>query len=182
MANTKQPVVKPAKAKRAAARATKTKAQLDKEDKQRASKATIEKRVEAIVTAILEGRRSPSIIATAMQQYKVGEPQAYKYYHAALKRIRASFDEQLPDYIKAHLARLEHIYKIAMERNELKPALAAMKQISDLLGLDAPKEIKSTMGFEGLNEASDDQLKRIVTAGLAAAGSGSNAANRKTRG
>lgn len=178
----KQPQVKKATDKRKATRATKTAAELAAADKARADKATVEKRVESIVSAILEGRRTPSIIANAMKQWGVSNQQAYKYYHAALKRIRAEFDDKLPDYIKAHLTRLEYVYKIAMERGELKPALASMKQISDLLGLDAPKEIKNTMGFEGLTDATDDQLKRIVTAGIAAAGSGSNVADRKTRG
>lgn len=182
MANTKQPQVKKADEQRKAKRATKTKAQLAAADKKRANAIVVEQRVESIVNAILEGRRTPSIIANAMKQWGVGNPQAYKYYHAALKRIRAEFDDKLPDYIKAHLTRLEYIYKTAMDKGELKPALAAMKQISDLLGLDAPKEIKNTMGFEGLTDATDDQLKRIVTAGIAAAGSSSDVANRKTRG
>lgn len=179
---TKQPQVKKAANERKAKRATKTKAQLAADDKKRASATVVEQRVESMVTAILEGRRTPSIIANAMRQWGVSNQQAYKYYHAALKRIRAEFDDKLPEYIKAHLTRLEYVYKLAMERNELKPALAAMKQISDLLGLDAPKEIKSTMGFEGLTDATDDQLKRIVASGLAAASGSSNAANRKTRG
>lgn len=179
---TKQPKVKKATDARKAKRATKTAAQLAAEDKARADKATVEKRIESIVSAILEGRRTPSIIANAMKQWGVSNQQAYKYYHAALKRIRAEFDDKLPEYIKAHLTRLEYVYKIAMERNELKPALAAMKQISDLLGLDAPKEIKSTLGFEGLTDATDDQLARIIASGAAAAGSRGNDTDRATRG
>lgn len=175
-------VVKPVAKARAAKRA-KTPAEIKKDaDKKRASKAVVEQRVEAVVTAILEGRRVASIIAGAIADWGVGEPHAYKYYHAALTRIRASFDEKLPDYIKTHLERLEHIYKLATANGDHRAALIAMKQISDLLGLDAPKEVKNTHGFEGLENASDDQLKRIVTSGLGAAGSGRNAASAKTRG
>lgn len=179
---TKQPKVKKATDARKAKRATKTAAQLAAEDKARADKATVEKRVESMVNAILEGRRTPSIIANAMKQWGVSNQQAYKYYHAALKRIRAEFDDKLPDYIKAHLTRLEFIYKTAMDRQELKPALAAMKQISDLLGLDAPKEFKGTMGFEGLTDATDEQLAKIITAGAAAASGSGHGTNRATRG
>lgn len=174
---TRKAVVKPAqeahKVKQAKAAAAKS---------VQARRHVVEQRVEAIVTAILEGRRSTTIIASAIQDFKVGESQAYKYYHAALKRIRSSFDEKLPDYIKTHLERLEHIYKLATANGDHRAALIAMKQISDLLGLDAPKEVKNTHGFEGLENASDDQLKRIVASGLGAAGSGRNAASAKTRG
>ena len=179
---TRKAVVKPVAKARAAKRA-KTPAEIKKaEDKKRASKAVVEQRVEAIVTAILEGRRVASIIAGAIADWGVSEQHAYKYYHAALTRIRASFDEKLPDYIKTHLERLEHIYKLATANGDHRAALIAMKQISDLLGLDAPKEVKNTHGFEGLENASDDQLKRIVASGLGAAGSGRNAASAKTRG
>lgn len=182
MANTKAPVVKPV-AKARAARRAKTPAEIKAAaDKKRASKEVVEQRVEAIVTAILEGRRATSIIASAIADWHVGEQQAYKYYHAALKRIRASFDEKLPDYIKTHLERLEHIYKLATAGGDHRAALIAMKQISDLLGLDAPKEVKNTHGFEGLNDATDAQLKRIVAAGLGAAGGSRHAANTKARG
>ncbi len=179
---TRKAVVKPVAKARAAKRA-KTPAEIKKaEDKKRASKAVVEQRVEAIVTAILEGRRVASIIASAIARWGVSEQHAYKYYHAALTRIRASFDEKLPDYIKTHLERLEHIYKLATANGDHRAALIAMKQISDLLGLDAPKEVKNTHGFEGLENASDDQLKHIVASGLGAAGSGRNAASAKTRG
>lgn len=145
-------------------------------------KEVVEQRVEAIVTAILEGARTQTIVANAVKQYGVSDSTAYKYYHAALTRIRLNFDEKLPDYIKTHLERLEHIYKVALQRGELKPALAAMQQISRLLGLDAPVEVKNTHGFEGLDDATDDQLKRIITAGVAIAGGGRNAASGKARG
>lgn len=182
MANTKEPEVKKAVANRKAKNAGKTPQQIAAAANAKKRKAIVEQRVEAIVTAILEGRRTASIIASGVNDWGVSDSQVYKYYHAALARIRLNFDEKLPDYIKTHLERLEHIYKLATANGDHRAALIAMKQISDLLGLDAPKEVKNTHGFEGLENASDDQLKRIVASGLGAAGSSRNAASAKTRG
>lgn len=136
------------------------------------TKAEKEARVRSIVVAILEGKRQQSIIYSTAKQYGVTPRQAYRYYQSALASIRDNFAKDLDTYTAQHLARLEHVYKLALDSGNLKAALTALSQMSNLLGLDAPKKVQAQHGFSNsdLWDLDNDTITKLYAAAAVAAG------------
>lgn len=142
----------------------------DNEPKQKPTKAETQQRIQSIVVAILEGKRQQSIVYNAAKQYEISPRQAYRYYQSALTSIRDNFAKDLDTYTAQHLARLEHVYKTAIEQGNLKAGLTALSQISNLLGLDAPKKVQAQHGFSNsdLWDLDNDTVNKLYAAAAAA--------------
>lgn len=136
-------------------------------------------RLEMVLTQMLNGARVSIIKQTIKQQWGIGERQAQKYIAAAKKRIKASYDEQIPDFIQTQLEKINHVYYEAMKNGERANALAALKQAAQLVGAEAPTKSETTVKISGaIKGMSDDELTRIIQGVAGAESSSSDGADR----
>lgn len=129
---------------------------------QRTTKVDKELRVQQIIDKISEGVAERRVVEWIMSEFDVAEKTAYGYHKDAIKRINRKFEEEMPNYRDKMLANLERVYEVAMKVGNFSAALRAQEQIAKIGGLEAPKELKQTHNFEGLENASDEELKRIA--------------------
>lgn len=136
-------------------------------------------RLEMVLTQMLNGARTAIIKQTIKQQWGIGERQAQKYIAAAKKRIKASYDEQIPDFIQTQLEKINHVYYEAMKNGERANALAALKQAAQLVGAEAPTKSETTVKISGaIKGMSDDELTRIIEGVAGTESSSSDGADR----
>lgn len=136
-------------------------------------------RLEMVLTQMLNGARVSIIKQTIKQQWGIGERQAQKYIAAAKKRIKASYDEQIPDFIQTQLEKINHVYYEAMKNGERANALAALKQAAQLVGAEAPTKSETTVKISGaIKGMSDDELTRIIKGVAGTESSSSDGADR----
>nr|DAX31815.1 MAG TPA: hypothetical protein [Caudoviricetes sp.] len=136
-------------------------------------------RLEMVLTQMLNGARTSIIKQTIKQQWGIGERQAQKYIAAAKKRIKASYDEQIPDFIQTQLEKINHVYYEAMKNGERANALAALKQAAQLVGAEAPTKSETTVKISGaIKGMSDDELTRIIQGVSGTESSSSDGADR----
>lgn len=120
-------------------------------------------RLEMVLTQMLNGARASIIKQTIKQQWGIGERQAQKYIAAAKKRIKASYEEQIPDFVETQLEKINHVYYEAMKNGERANALAALKQAAQLVGAEAPTKSETTVKISGaIKGMSDEELTRII--------------------
>lgn len=136
-------------------------------------------RLEMVLTQMLNGARTSIIKQTIKQQWGIGERQAQKYIAAAKKRIKASYDEQIPDFIQTQLEKINHVYYESMKNGERANALAALKQAAQLIGAEAPTKSETTVKISGsIKGMSDDELTRIIQGVAGTESSSSDGADR----
>ena len=136
-------------------------------------------RLEMVLTQMLNGARVSIIKQTIKQQWCIGERQAQKYIAAAKKRIKASYDEQITDFIQTQLEKINHVYYEAMKNGERANALAALKQAAQLVGAEAPTKSETTVKISGsIKGMSDDELTRIIQGAAGTESSSSDGADR----
>ena len=136
-------------------------------------------RLEMVLTQILNGARTSIIKQTIKQQWGIGERQAQKYIAAAKKRIKASYEDQMPDFVETQLEKINHVYYEAMKNGERANALAALKQAAQLVGAEAPTKSETTVKISGaIKGMSDDELTRIIEGVAGTESSSSDGANR----
>lgn len=136
-------------------------------------------RLEMVLTQMLNGARTAIIKQTIKQQWGIGDRQAQKYIAAAKKRIKASYDEQIPDFIQTQLEKINHVYYEAMKNGERANALAALKQAAQLVGAEAPTKSETTVKISGaIKGMSDDELTRIIQGVAGTESSSSDGADR----
>lgn len=136
-------------------------------------------RLEMVLTQMLNGARTSIIKQTIMQQWNIGERQAQKYIAAAKKRIKASYDEQIPEFVQTQLEKINHVYYESMKNGERANALAALKQAAQLVGAEAPTKSETTVKISGaIKGMSDDELTRIIEGVAGTESSSSDGADR----
>lgn len=136
-------------------------------------------RLEMVLTQMLNGARTSIIKQTIKQQWGIGERQAQKYIAAAKKRIKASYDEQIPEFIQTQLEKINHVYYESMKNGERANALAALKQAAQLVGAEAPTKSETTVKISGaIKGMSDDELTRIIEGVAGTESSSSDGADR----
>ena len=136
-------------------------------------------RLEMVLTQMLNGARTSIIKQTIMQQWNIGERQAQKYIAAAKKRIKASYDEQIPEFVQTQLEKINHVYYESMKNGERANALAALKQAAQLVGAEAPTKSETTVKISGaIKGMSDEELTRIIEGVAGTESSGSDGADR----
>ena len=136
-------------------------------------------RLEMVLTQMLNGARTSIIKQNIKQQWGVGERQAQKYIAAAKKRIKASYEEQIPDFVQTQLEKINHVYYESMKNGERANALAALKQAAQLVGAEAPTKSETTVKISGaIKGMSDDELTRIIEGVAGTESSSSDGADR----
>lgn len=108
------------------------------------------KRVAQAVKSILEGYSTQEVSVALMEQYGVSESQAYRYVKEATEKIYAKIEGSLEQKINQHYKRLELLYRRCINDGDKRTARMVLKDIADLVGLDAPKRTDITTGGEKL--------------------------------
>lgn len=109
-----------------------------------------EKRIEQAVKAILDGERVPAVVAALQDQYGIAESTAYEYTKEATSRIYQKIEGTLEEKINRHYQRLERLYAKCLKDNDKRTARMVLKDMADLMGLDAPKRTDLTSNGETL--------------------------------
>lgn len=136
-------------------------------------------RLEMVLTQMLNGARTSIIKQTIKQQWNIGERQAQKYIAAAKKRIIASYEEQMPEFVQTQLEKINHVYYESMKNGERANALAALKQAAQLVGAEAPTKSETTVKISGaIKGMSDEELTRIIEGVAGTESSSSDGADR----
>jgi hypothetical protein len=119
------------------------------------------KRIQAVVKSLLDGKSVQEVVVALQSQYKLAESTAYEYTKEATARIHQKIDGELSERISKHYQRLERLYAKSIDIGDIRTARMVLKDIADLLGLDAPKRQDVKLNAEIRNPAknlTDDEL------------------------
>ncbi len=109
-----------------------------------------EKRILQCVNALLDGYPVQRVAIQMQEDYGVSQAQAYTYTKEATTRIHQKIQGELSDNINKHYQRLERLYNKCVQDGDKRTARMVLKDMADLLGLDAPKRTDITTGGEKL--------------------------------
>lgn len=98
-------------------------------------KHELDKRIFKVVSMIEEGQSRSSIIEQCCAEYSVSRSTVDRYIESANDHFRETFKPQIRRFAEIAKRRLETIYFKAMEKEDLKTALAALTQLSRMQGL-----------------------------------------------
>ena len=106
------------------------------------------KRVQAAVKALLQGNTVQELVIAMQEQYGIGQTQAYEYAKEATSEIHRKIEGELSDHINQHYKRLELLYADCIRDKDRRTARMVLKDMSELIGMDAPKRTDITTGGE----------------------------------
>lgn len=128
-----------------------------------------QKRIQQTVQALLKGYSVQEVVLTLQEQYGIAESTAYEYTKEATNRIHQKIEGTLEEKVNKHYQRLELLYRRCIEEGDRRTARMVLKDIADLVGLDAPKRTDVTSGGEklamfvdvlGTNDMNSDARKK----------------------
>lgn len=119
----------------------------------KADKVEYKKRIRDVATRLLRGEKIQNVAIDIQDKYDITESQAYRYTSEATKQVHAKIDGSLEDRINKHFQMLELLYNECISRKDYSTARATLKDISQLLGYDAPKRQDITSLGEKINVA-----------------------------
>lgn len=108
------------------------------------------RRVQVAVKALLQGNSVQEVVLAMQEQYGIGQTQAYAYAKEATDEIHRKIEGELSDHINKHYKRLELLYAESLKDKDRRTARMVLKDMADLLGMDAPKRTDITTGGEKL--------------------------------
>lgn len=117
----------------------------EKEKKRgRPSKAITESRISEVYQLMIDGLDTSRIIRFASEEWDVSSRTAENYIAAARKKFLEALEEtENKDVMKMYIfKRLENLYSLNMENEDLKEARAVLTDASKIFGVNAPEEIK----------------------------------------
>jgi len=97
--------------------------------------AEVELRILCVASMIVEGRSRSDILLQCATDYGVSRSTSDRYIEEAHEHLRAAYKPQIRRSAEIAKQRLETIYFKAMERGDLRTALAAQNQLSRMQGL-----------------------------------------------
>ena len=107
-------------------------------------------RVQELAELITKGASRETVQKYARDTYNIQERQARAYYTAAIDFLKPDDEEQYRNgLIQANLVRLEKIVEKCMQGDDYKYAIAAIKEINNVL---TPKSNQVTIAKDGENE------------------------------
>lgn len=106
---------------------------------------------------LARGKSKQYVIDYAMSKYGVGEPQAKRYYSAAVRYLLPDdVDEYRKGLIQTNLDRLETIVESAMEEGDWKNARETIAEINKMCGVTG-------QGVQiGINQDKNNDTQQIV--------------------
>jgi hypothetical protein len=84
------------------------------------------------------------------EEFGIAQATAYEYTKEATNRIHQKISGELSDNINKHYQRLERLYNKCIADGDKRTARMVLKDMADLLGMDAPKRTDITTGGEKL--------------------------------
>ncbi len=142
----------------------------------KATKVEVARRVEAVMQLRMLGKTTTEISHfMAEQGWHVSLRQVARYGQQADELLVETLKESRERMLYRHLGQRRTLYGIAMKQNDVKTALAVLRDEAELLGLYAPKrtELSGTDGGPIQMETTvldDEQRRAAILAILAAAG------------
>jgi hypothetical protein len=107
-----------------------------------------QQRILQAVKSLLDGATVQEVVVAFQQQYGIGEATAYVYTKEATARIHQKIEGTLEDKVNYHYQRLERLYATCIRDNDKRTARMVLKDMAELVGLDAPKRSDVTSGGE----------------------------------
>lgn len=108
------------------------------------------KRIQQAVKGLLEGYSTQEMVLTLQEQHGIAESTAYEYTKAATHIIYQKIEGSLDERVNQHYKRLQLLYQKCLKDGDKRTARMVLKDISELVGLDAPKRTDVTSGGEKL--------------------------------
>lgn len=110
----------------------------------KSTKAEVAARVDTVMTKLLRGEKRAEIIRYASESWNVDERQVQNYITRATKLI-AEITQPRKEYEFALVRqRLEDLYDSAFKDKNYNAALGALKQVAEMIGLNAPVKSDTT--------------------------------------
>lgn len=116
------------------------------------------RRIKVVVESLLKGYSVQDVVLTLQEQYGIGQTQAYEYAKEATSVIYRKIEGTLDEKINKHYQRLEYLYKECVTNGDRRTARMVLKDIAELIGLDAPKRTDITSGGEKVTAVFVDVL------------------------
>lgn len=114
---------------------TETQAEEPKTRGDKTPKHELESRILKVVSMIEEGQSRAAIIEQCCAEYSVSRSTVDRYIESANENLRAYYEPQVRRSAEIAKRRFEAIYLKAMEKGDLRTALAAQSQLSRMQGL-----------------------------------------------
>lgn len=112
----------------------------------RTDDATLEQRVDEVISLVLQGWRSSQIVKHCETSFGVCRVTAFRYLADAKEKIRESNAVERDLEVAKAKARYEGFIKTALEEGEIQAAIASQDRLVKLFGLAAPDELKVDAG------------------------------------
>lgn len=134
----------------------------EKTTRHKSDSSEMEKRINTIYLMLLQGYERKQIIQYCTENYNISERQTDEY----LKKAREMFKQNACDDLdgkKFHiLSQFNDLYQKNYKLEEYKECRNILKDISSVLGIDAPKKVDHTTNGESLNLSPEDRKRRIA--------------------
>lgn len=121
-----------------------------------------EKRINEVHTLILQGASSSQIVEYCGKNFNVEKSASYYYIEEAKKIIIENFDRTFDkDGFKAEIyARLENLYQQNMDIDDFKECRNILKDLREMLGLNATSKLDVTTNGQSINQLTPEQAKK----------------------
>jgi len=120
-------------------------------------------RVAEVARLLIKGNSREDIVQFSASIWKIAERQTDKYIQRANEQIENSIKRNVNRDYAIAILRYAEIYKIAMEKQQLKTALSAIKEMTALQGL---LKIPIDLGQDDeyyLHSLTDEQLEAEIS-------------------
>ncbi|MCP9808366.1 hypothetical protein KBY58_02830 [Cyanobium sp. HWJ4-Hawea] len=106
----------------------------------RATKPVLEMRTQQVLEWIGLCRTRPAMLLLVSEYWGVTE-RAFEDHHAeAVRRLRARFDQDRPDYLSQKLEQIEHLMQVSLDAGQLSAAVGSMSLLLKATGCDQPSK------------------------------------------
>jgi Zn-dependent M32 family carboxypeptidase len=110
----------------------------------KSTKAEVAARIDTVVTKLLRGVKRAEIIRYASETWNVDERQVQNYITRATKQIEEITQPRKEYEFALVRQRLEELYEDAFAAKNYNAALGALKQVAEMIGLNAPVKSDTT--------------------------------------
>jgi len=124
----------------------------------KATNAEVKKRIKQVSKMLLRGLSRAEIIQYAAEYWEIEERQVDTYINRANKGFAKSSIFDTSEQLGIASQRLTDLYGKNMRIDDYKAALAVQKELTRLLGIDAPQRIE----YKDIGLTDDERLERVA--------------------
>lgn len=122
----------------------------------KATNSEVNKRVTQVVKMLTMGVSRADILQYAADKWQIAERTTDDYIRRANKHFAETSVYNRDEQIGLAMARLNTLYQKTMQIDDYKAALAAQKELSNMLGLHAPRRSDVAMTNTNINIPAED--------------------------